>query len=416
MAQYEELTLTDPAVHENPYDFYEYMRNECPVFRMPENGFYIISRYEDLQMVLRDTKRFSNELVETRKEIREEHNSPITEMYKNEGWEPVSTLHHTDPPLHTRYRRPIERTFTASRVREMTPYIDQVVGELLNEIIGDKTVIETDFVHSFAVPLPCRVIADQFGVPREDVSKLKEWSEAQMDAYGMMMSPEREKEVAGQLLEAQRYFAAAFEERMHTPGSDMLTDMVTALPGETPMTMNELLDMMMQLLTGGNDTTTGAISEGMLLLIKHPDQLAALRDDPSLIKNFVEEMLRMESPVQGLLRMTTEDVELSGTTIPKGSIVIARYASANRDEEKFSCPHQMDVKRRDVGAHLGFGAGAHFCPGAMLARQELFSAFTQILQRFEDWELMVPLDSLEHFPSLLHRRLTSLPLRLTVRD
>lgn len=413
MARYEEITLTDPEVHENPYEFYEYMRNECPVFRMPENGFYLISKYDDVQAVLRDTKRFSNELVETRKEIREEHKSPITEMYQTDGWVPTETLHHTDPPLHTRYRRPIERTFTASRVREMTPYIDQVVSELIDEFAGDADIVETNFVESFAVPLPCRVIADQFGVSRDDVDNLKLWSEAQMDAYGMMMSPEREKEVAGQLLDAQKYFAGEFEKRMKDPGDDMLSAMVSTLPDETPMTMNELLDMMMQLLTGGNDTTTGALSEGLLLLMRNPDQLAELRRDPSLVKNFVEEMLRMESPVQGLMRMTTEDVEIGGTTIPKGSLVNVRYASANRDEEKFSCPAQMDVKRRDVGAHLGFGAGAHFCPGAMLARQELLSAFTQLLERFDTWELMVPDETLEHFPSLLHRRLTGLPMRFT---
>ena len=416
MARIDDMKLTDPEVHENPYEFYALMRSECPVYHMPETGFYIVSKYDDVLAVLRDTKRFSNDLVETRQEIREEDKSPITKMYKTEGWVPVETLHHTDPPLHTRYRRPIERTFTASRVKEMTPYIDQMVRELIDEMIAEHgTEGEIDFVTAFAVPLPCRVIADQFGVPREDVPKLKEWSEAQMDAYGMMMTPEREQEVADQLLEAQKYFAAAFEARMRRPGSDMLTDMVTTMPDETPMTMNELLDMMMQLLTGGNDTTTGALSEGLLVLMKNPDQLAELRRDPSFMKNFVEELLRVESPVQGLMRMTTEDVELSGTVIPKGSLVNVRYAAANRDEDRFSCPADIDVRRRDVGAHLGFGAGPHFCPGAMLARQELFSAFNQILERFESFELAVPADSLTHFPSLLHRRLTSLPIRYVAR-
>jgi len=408
MAHIDEYSLTDPKVHEDPYEFYEVMRKECPVYHMPETGFYIVSRYDDVLEVLRDTKRFSNELVETRKEMREEEKSPIDIMYHTEGWVPVDTLHHTDPPLHTRYRRPIERTFTASRVREMTPYIDKMVTQLIDEMAeGD-----IDFVTEFAVPLPCRVIADQFGMPWEQVPNLKKWSEAQMDAYGMMMSPEREQEVAQELLEAQKYFAAAFEERMRNPGDDMLTDMVTTVEGETPMTIPELLDMMMQLLTGGNDTTTGSLSEGLLVLMKNPDQLAELRKDPSLIKTFVEELLRTESPVQGLMRMTTEDVTLSGMTIPKGSLVNVRYAAANRDENKFSCPADINVKRSDVGAHLGFGAGAHFCPGAMLARQELLSAFTQLIDRLESFELTVPVESLTHFPSLLHRRLTSLPVRI----
>ncbi|MEN3953552.1 cytochrome P450 [Iodidimonas sp. SYSU 1G8] len=409
-------SLMDPAVRECPYPFYAAMRRDCPVYRMPETGFYVISRYRDLQTVLKDTVTFSNNSAAARDRSLGRINPTIDEMYRTRGWVTVPTLQRTDPPLHGRYRRPIDRTFTASRVREMTPYIDGIVADLVDKLLDEGRAGATvDFVTSFAVPLPCLVIADQFGLPREDVGKLKLWSDALMDSFGMLMTPEREQEVARLILEAQTYFAAAFEERRTRPRGDMLSDLVAVPEGAEPLSMNELLDMMMQLLTGGNDTTTGAIAEGLLLLLRHPEQQDALRRDPSLVRNFVEEVLRVESPVQGLLRVATRTVELGGTVIPEGAVVIARYASANRDEEKFLDGERFDVMRTNSGAHLAFGAGAHFCPGAMLGRQEMTSAFTQLLERLYDIQLAVADDTLEHHPSLLHRRLKSLPVRFRPR-
>ena len=416
MNSVDQYSLTDPAVQECPYDFYAAMRQEAPVYRMPDTGFYIVSRYTDLQAVLKDTKTFSNAAQPAQQRQLNKARNAIQQMYEEDGWVPVPSLQRTDPPLHNRYRQPIDKTFTASRVRQMTPYIDGIVSGLIDEMITARDENGTvDFVETFAIPLPCRVIADQFGVPREDVPKLKLWSDALMDSFGMMMSPEREQEVAGLILEAQRYFAAAFEDRRANPRDDMLSDLVRTPEGKEPLSMNELLDMMMQLLTGGNDTTTGSLAEGLLLLIQNPEQAQILRDQPEFLKNFVEEVLRVESPVQGLLRVTTEDVELGGTLIPADSVVIVRYASANRDETKFDDAEKLDVCRRNAGAHLAFGAGAHFCPGAMLARQEMLSAFTQILERLDDLALSVPAETLAHHPSMLHRRLVSLPVTFSVK-
>ena len=411
----DDYSLMDPEVRECPYPFYDAMRRERPVYRMPETGFYIVSRYKDLLAVLRDVDTYSNNSAMARDRSLGRTNAVIDEMYRTSGWVTRPTLQRTDPPEHTRYRRPIDRTFTASRVREMVGYIDEMVSGLIDRMAeAGRDGAPVDFVTHFAVPLPCLVIADQFGVPREDVGKLKLWSDALMDSFGMLMTPEREREVADLILEAQHYFAAAFEERRVRPRDDMLSDIVAAPDGAEPLSMNELLDMMMQLLTGGNDTTTGALAEGLLLLIQHPDQQAKLRADPGLIRNFVEEVLRVESPVQGLLRVTTRDTELGGTMIPEGSVIIARYASANRDEERFEDAGRVDVCRGNAGAHLAFGAGIHFCPGAMLARQEMISAFTQLLERLEPIELAVPAATLEHHPSLLHRRLKALPIRFTI--
>jgi cytochrome P450 len=403
----DEFSLLDPTVQECPYPFYAAMRRHCPVYRLPENGFYVISRYRDLKQVLRDTARFSNHVGGARDAAVGDLLPTVTRMYREEGWVPVRTLQRTDPPAHSRYRKPIARTFSAARVRRMRDYIDAIVAELIDAFVSAG---RTDFVRSFAVPLPCTVIADQFGVPREDVPRLKRWSDALMDSFGMMIEPAREREVAGLLREFQHYFAAAFEARRAAPKDDMLSDLVRALPDEEPMSMNELLDMMSQLLTGGNDTTTGALAEGMLLLIRNPDLQARLRAEPARIATFVEEVLRPQSPVQGLLRVATEDVTLGETVVPRASVVIVRYASANRDQEKFREPDTLDVDRLNADEHLAFGIGPHFCPGAMLARQEMTSAFTQLLARLDDIRLTVSEAALRHHPSLLHRRLEALPI------
>jgi cytochrome P450 len=399
------IDLMDPQVQKCPYDAYETLRRECPVYQMPSTGQYVVSRYTDLQEVLRHPEVFSNQLpLKNRRPGGP--NPDVAAVYQQEGWEPTITLQRTDPPQHRTYRQYIDRTFTASRVRKLAPYIDSLVNELIDGFIDDGTV---EIVEQFAVPLPCLVIADQFGIAREDAPKLKYWSDAAMEALGLMISPEREVECARIAVEAQHYFAAQFEARQKDPQDDMMSDMVRPLEdGGEPMTMRELLDMMSQLLNGGNQTTTSSLAVGLKLLIENPDQMAQLRADPSLMGNFVEEVLRLETPVQSLFRVVTEDTTLGGVNIPKGAMMVLLYGSANRDEDKFDDEAKFDVCRRNAGAHLAFGAGTHFCPGAMLARQEMISAFTALLARLDNIQFTEGKNSFEFPPSLVHRNLKDL--------
>ena len=166
--------------------------------------------------------------------------------------------------------------------------------------------------------------------------------------------------------------------------------------------------MMSQLLNGGNQTTTSSLAIGLKLLIEHPDQMAFLRRDLSLMGNFVEEVLRLETPVQGLFRLVARDTVLGGTPIPKGSTVMLLYGSANRDEDKFEEEAGFNIQRRNAGAHLAFGAGAHFCPGAMLARQEMASAFTALLDRLDNIQFAQGANSFSFPPSVVHRNLENL--------
>ncbi|MBT4159910.1 MAG: cytochrome P450, partial [Gammaproteobacteria bacterium] len=165
---------------------------------------------------------------------------------------------------------------------------------------------------------------------------------------------------------------------------------------EEPLSMHELQNLMHQLITGGFETTQSAINHGLWALIRFPELQERLRSDEKLMKPFVDEVLRWESPVQFLARRATHDVELGGTTIPKDSMVLVGYGPANRDESKFECPHQFNVERGNAGAHLAFGSGAHFCVGALLAKQELTSSFNAIVQRMDDIELAQPLPDPVH--------------------
>ena len=187
---------------------------------------------------------------------------------------------------------------------------------------------------------------------------------------------------------------------MHAHGDD-----------EEPFTVHELQDLMHQLITGGFETTTGALAKGMLLLVRHPDQADKLRADPDLVKNFVEETLRFDSPVQGLWRNAVCPAHVGGVVIPAGASVMVRYGAANRDPRVFDEPDRFDVTRADAKNHVAFGFGNHFCVGAALARQEMLSSFTMLLDRLHDIELDEPLPVPAHEPSFFLRPMKRLPLR-----
>jgi cytochrome P450 len=207
-----------------------------------------------------------------------------------------------------------------------------------------------------------------------------------------------------------------FEERRASPTGDWISALVTAQSeDEEPLSMAELQSVMSQLIGGGFESTMTAIGHAMLRLIQQPEQIARLREEPKRIKGFVDEVIRIESPTQGLRRRATRDVELSGTLIPKGSVVIVRYGAANRDPAKFACPHVFDMERSNAGTHLAFGAGTHFCVGALLAKQEIATGILAILDRLDDIRLARPLVEPIHRANFLTLPLRELPIVFTAR-
>ena len=271
----------------------------------------------------------------------------------------------------------------------------------------------------FAMPLPGIIIAEELGLDHSEIHRFNRWAEAML---ALAMRPLTEDELLETVeieLEAQHHLAAVFEERRAEPTNDLISTLVHAHVGEDgaePLSVAELQNLMHQLVTGGFETTTSALNHGMWLLARRPDVQERVRSDLSLVPAFIEEVLRYESPVQGLTRRATQDVEVDGVVIPEGSMVMIRYAAANRDASIFDRADEFDLDREKSPQHLAFGVGPHFCVGAALARQELVSAFTQWLERTSTIELARPLGDPIHHPSFILFPMKKLPLRFDAAD
>ncbi|NCF19682.1 MAG: cytochrome P450 [Haliea sp.] len=393
----------DPEVIESPYEFYQLLRSQAPVYQLPGTNIFMLSRWEDIRRAAKDTATFSNDFIHLLKGP--EPCAEAADIYAG-GIEPVDTLLTMDPPRHKTYRSLINKVFSAGRVEKMRPYMERIVDELIDSFIDRG---ECEFVHDFATPLPVYVIGDQLGVPRSDLRKIKAWSDAFASRLGGMASPEEEVENARLIVEYQRYMAEVVEDRRASPRDDMISDLVNIEIEEgRQMSLQEAISMIEQLLVAGNETTTSALTGGLLSLIQLSDQLQTLLEDPGMIDNAVEEILRLETPSAGLWRVVTRDTEIQGVAIPKDSLLMLRYASGNRDERVFSDPENMDVCRHNADDNIAFGYGTHFCPGAMLARKEMQVAYAGLLRRLTNIQLAPGKNDLTHWPNVVLRGLKEL--------
>ena len=417
MAEKLDFNLLDDETRECPFKYFETIRQlDRPVYFMPELKAYYVSRYEDVRYIKKHPELFSNDTMKFG--ARQSASRNIAESYRAEkGWERVSTLQRTDPPDHTKYRNLINHAFTPKRVKTMTHYIETVVNDLIDSFIDEG---RCDFMWEFSIPLPCIVIADQLGVPREKIWELKKWSDAMLAPGGGFTNEEEALECAKEVVLAQQFFAEVIAARKEKSQDDIISDLAntkirdSAEDPDRNLNMYELMDLLDQLLTGGNETTTNAIGSGLMLLLQRPEILARLQDDPGLIRNFIEESLRFETPVLHLWRVAVEDTELGGVEIPKGSSIAVGYASANRDENVFDDSENFNIDRKKAGAHLAFGSGPHHCPGAPLARQEMYSAFTILLNRLANIRTEDPDESFHHVPSSFLRGLANLNLTFEI--
>jgi cytochrome P450 len=408
-----EGSFLDPETLSDPYGFYRQLHERCPVYQIPHAGFWLVTRYDDVRYVLTHPELFSNDPTGGSGGFgRNLHQEILAER----GWEHVTTLQRTDPPDHGRYRKLLNRVFTKRRVETMLGGIEEVANQVIDGFIGDGGC---DFVVQYAMPMPGILIAEQLGLARGEIHTFKRWADAMIAPAINPLDDDQLREVAEIELEAQHYLAEVFEDRRASPRDDLISALVhahTAEGGdEAPLTVAELQNLMHQLITGGFETTMTALNHGLWQLLRFPDQAALLREDPGLIGAFIEESLRFESPVQGLMRRTTEDVELRGVTIPANSMVIPRYGAANRDEEKFPDADRFDIHRENASQHMAFGLGTHFCVGASLARQELATSFRLLLERLDEIELEKPLPDPVHEPSLFFLPMKELPIRFRAR-
>jgi cytochrome P450 len=409
----DDWNLMDPAVQQCPYDFYRATRAVAPVYRMPQTGFYLVTSFELCREVIRQPDVFASAVSPM---ALREGGVPqaIIDIYQNEGWIPTTSCSTTDPPQHTRVRSFLEPLFTVQRVREMTPMIDATVRELLDGLAGRT---EVEFVQEFSHPLPMMVIADLIGVPRVDLARFKAWSDAIVEPFSMMVTPERELECARLVVDMQHYFAGLLEERRRSPRDDLLTAVARAADDpDLHFDMREQLTILtIDLLASGNETTTAAITSGLKLVIEDPGALQEARGNPKAMRNLAEEILRLESPAQGMFRRVMRDTVLGGVELREGDLLSVRFGAANRDETQFPQAERIDLHRSQPGKHLALGIGRHHCIGAQLARQEIVSALTGLSERYEAFALTPGRPEPEYAPSFFGRNLRRFFVTLTPR-
>ncbi|MBT3563596.1 MAG: cytochrome P450, partial [Gammaproteobacteria bacterium] len=285
---------------------------------------------------------------------------------------------------------------------------------------GIRKAGRCEWVRDFAVPLPLSIIVRQMGADTADLWRIKSWTDAFFKRISMMLSEDEEMATVDKEIEAQHYFQPIFERLRERPDDTLLSELVNReIPewGRT-LTDNELhAEMMADTFVGGSETTTNALSAGVKLLAEQPETWEQLKSDPDkYLRTFIEEVLRLESPVQCLLRMATEEVEISGAKLPAGAVIAVRYASANRDERRFDEPEQLDLDRVKPATHLAFGSGAHHCLGAPLARRELWWGFKVLTEEVETLNFAEDKNTFDVHPHFLLRSLKELHIEFTVKD
>ncbi len=332
----------------DPFPWYEKKRENSPVYRDDKSGVWHVFRYQDVKRVLSDFSYFSSA--------------------RNRGGEdnPIgSSLISSDPPRHTKLRSLVSRAFTPKRVEEMGPRIREIAEELVSEFSSKNSF---DLVEDFSGQLPVIVIAELLGIPAEDRSKFKKWSDQLVSGARDDFS-EGEEGYSEPQIAMGMYFNDIIQQKREKPGDDLISSLLEAEVDGQKLNPYELLGFCVLLLVAGNETTTNLITNTVLTLDRNPEKYEEVLKDPSLVPPMLEEVLRYRSPVQSMFRACEKDTELAGKKIGQGETVIAWIGSANHDPEEFPDPENFDV-HRSPNRHIAFGEGIHFCLGAPLARLE----------------------------------------------
>lgn len=365
---------TLPEQRENPFDVLELARREQPVFYAEKFGLWVVTRHDDVLAVLKDHKSFSSEGA--LKSSAGAYPPAVREVLA-EGFPEMPYIIEVDPPVHDRIRGLITKAFTPRRVAELAPRIEEIARELIDSFAADG---EGDIIERFAWPLPLRVLGELFGVPREDLEQLHHWGQDWL-LVQQELPVERRVEHARGLVQMQRYFVELVEARIEQPTDDLVGALVSGKDEiDPPLSVIEIAGLPLDLMVAGHVTVTRAIGSTLNRMFAHPPLREHLLD-PAIAPKAIEEILRLEAPAQGLFRIAARDVEVGGVTLPRGARVMAHFASANRDHCVFAQPDDYEPQRADIGKHLAFGKGIHFCIGAPLARLELGVALPMLLER-----------------------------------
>jgi cytochrome P450 len=391
-----------------PHHAYRAMRKGGPLWQEPGTGVVFVLDYDLAEEVMRHHQRFSS--FADRAAMREGGLPDEVLKIKAQGWPLALTMVQNDGPSHDDYRKLVGPFFLPRRLRLMEPFISVRIAELLDAIDAREGV--TDIFPDLAVPLPVSVIGEYLGMRHLGDDVVKRWSDAFADEIGFLTSDARAIEIASLTLECHRAMVALCDERRGGDGDDIITSLANARkPDGAPLDNSELLSILTQLMVAGNETTTATLGFALLRLARDPQLFGRLRASPALIAPFLEEVLRLDSPIQGQFRKAVGDQMLGEHLIPDGTMLHVRFAAANRDETVWG-PESEDVQidRKPPKPHMAFGNGIHFCVGAALSRLEMRLALDAILGRYRAIRLRCDPDALPFRTNFHQRGMTSLPL------
>ena len=383
--QLSDVNLTDPDIFQQgtPHHMFKLLRREAPVFWHPEThgpGFWAITKYADLKAISKNPTLFSSERQGTLLRETPPETLPFVQQI----------MLNMDPPRHRHYRALVNKAFSPRMVNGMHGRIRDMVTRIIDRVIEQG---ECDFVDDIAAQLPLEVICEMMGVPEEDRrevyaigNRMVGFDDPDMQLDGKPAAPSDGETASGEMF---MYAGKLLDKARKHPGDDLATALINAEIDGHRLSETDFNFFFLLLIIAGNETTRTVTTNGMINLIEHPDQLHALRNDPSLLPSAVEEIVRYNPPVHSFRRTATADTELRGQRVRENDKVILWYPSANRDEEVFDAPDTFDI-RRNPNEHLAFGIGEHFCLGANLARMELNEVFRGILTRMHDIEMTAP--------------------------
>jgi cytochrome P450 len=391
----------DPATVNDPYPRLNELREAGPVFYMPDLDHYIITRYADIEQILLDRERWSasnasSPLIPV---------CPAAQAVLNSGFTRVPTLNNADPPRHGAMRKAVLACMTPRRLNALEPTLRAYARNLVEGLVDED---EFDFVERLAFPFPGYAAFSLLGFPDEDTEQLKHWSRRRvLLTYGRLSDAEQ-VDIAGDIVAFWSYVTDHVARRAAHPADDVTSDLLRYAEGKPDqVTQFDVVNMVYSMALAGHETLCNTIGNGILALMRNRDQWQRLVDDPSLIPNAGEEILRYDGPVLNHRRVAKVDVEVGGVLVPAGGRVMMCFGSAGHDPDLFTDPESFAVDRTDAEAHLAFGKGAHLCLGAPLARLELRIVLELLTELTPDLDL-VPDQSIEYIPNALFRGLKSL--------
>ncbi|MFO1079634.1 MAG: cytochrome P450 [Reyranellaceae bacterium] len=400
--------LGNPATNANPFPEFARLRADDPVHWSPAMKAWIVTRYNDVRQIALNNRQISADRLTPFFKTNPEYQRGSIESL-------VRYLNHwmvfRDPPDHTRLRRLFNKAFTPTSVANLRPNIEDIVGHLIDRMQAKAGRGEpVDFIADFAYPLPASVIMDLLGVPRDDLERVKVWSDDIALFIGTaQVAGNKYLRAEGGARAMSAYFRALVEDRTTRPRDDMISQLVLARDDRDALSTDEIIGTCILLLFAGHETTTNLIGNGFLYSMRHRGEWERLRAAPSLAASAVEEWLRYDGPSGALARIAAGDLEIAGKTIRQGQRVFAFVNSANRDPEAFEDPERFDIGRTG-NPHMTFGHGIHFCLGAPLARLEAEIAAIRLVERLP--EIRLSAGEPEWHDSLILRGVKSLPVAL----